>query len=575
MRFIDKLNRHFLVEDADVDFKNPHSSSYDRQKSEDLLYHTIGPLSDSPTFSGQWTSRSKSPSIFKPGGPAPKWTKEEVITAMAGDPTMIWKGGPTSPSSGRGGSPIWRMARRLGRKYARDYDKGFIEETYQNGLLELTRLLQPGYDMAKAPFISFVSRQVYGAMQHGPSVPREMLRINSKESQEGYIGLARLLDMGDPEEVRKAANRVQGKYQTTSSNDRNPGNPFGAASPYYYQLAMNYADALESGDEESLEQAKQDIDKMIGVIDDRTVPIRGASTGIGQAISTTDRKSSVGVVSMDAPKGTSDSDEGSMAANLAAEKSSESLIDSETTNYLLNAGLYHITGFKGTKFAQMGQELGLKNLTNFGVNEFRFIIRTFGASAANYPGKGTVRTNLKAKRDSGAWWKPGEDPEIEPIPKSDELWNSIWTRNGFPSMQVSEIRDEMVNEIEEFELLGIKTGRDIKIDSKNNIKYTVKMVQITTTIKAARIKLMLVARAQSDMFGLDESKKLMANGILNEEHDAIDRQIIAEAAYAMCDRLDRMIRQAESQIARKIYIPYSRKIPKVSRDMLPVDGLLF
>jgi len=131
--------------------------------------------------------------------------------------------------------------------------------------------------------------------------PSGLYRKRQKEEQraeKGWtrhtaIGLQRILKMTDPEELREAANVVQGKYQTQKLHDKNPGNPFGHFSSDYYQLVNNYADALESEDDDAIQDARIEIEGLLQRVQDWAIPIRGASTGLGSAVSTKDRAQSI------------------------------------------------------------------------------------------------------------------------------------------------------------------------------------------------------------------------------------------------------------------------------------------
>ena len=52
-------------------WKDPYSPNYDRQYAEDVLYHTIGPLTDSPRYTESWSGSATPPPGYQPGGPAP------------------------------------------------------------------------------------------------------------------------------------------------------------------------------------------------------------------------------------------------------------------------------------------------------------------------------------------------------------------------------------------------------------------------------------------------------------------------------------------------------------------------
>jgi len=541
-----------------VSFKDVHDPNYDRQDAENALYHTVGPLTDNPRWTQSWTSRgSVPPPEFVPGGPAPRWTPEEVFMAMAGDPKLMFKSGamdhPRSPSYGyqgngrsNGGSPIYRMAMATARQYGRGSDKSFIEDLYGNGCIELSKLMHPGYDESRSPFISFAVRNIEGAIQNGIGGTNQGIQAMGGESKTGAVGIRGVLDAKTPDQVRKYANQVKGKYQTTRSNDKNPDNPFGRYSAAFYNNCMMLADAMESGDPDQVERAQARLTQLSGEIEDSQIFVPGASTGLGQAISTGDRLQNGGtdlkVSSMDVAN-----DEGStMAGNIADTNSSESWVSHESVNHILEIGLLHdVSAILGNiqRFKQELVKLDIDptKLTKgpFTANEYRYAIRYIGRLASKYPGKGEMRHALDIPRDKPGWWMGGEDPEIEPIPAGG-IWNSIWTRNGCNKVDgPTEVAEEMTQEVLEFEKLGIKTARTVKVKAKNS--EAISKVSVNNAWQPALIKLALIARAEQGHLGMDESV-IRAYGKLGipitEGLDTFDRRIMLET----CNYIIRKVR---------------------------------
>lgn len=299
-KLLRRLSRALLENASDDSWKDPYSPSYDRQYAEDVLYHTIGPLTDSARYTENWNSPSEPPPGYKPGGPAPKWTQDEVAIAYAGDPVALYsrKPNPRSPKSGRMGAPLYRMASRIAKKYGQD-----PMDLYQNGYTELVRLMQPGRDQLMSPFISFAKRSIEGAVEHGIGGNIEGIKALGGEASKtdkstkakvktGVKGLAALLDVKTGKQAQSIADQVKGKYQTTKSHDTHPDNPFGAFSSRFYEVASNYAQALDAGDEDQIDAARNRIEQLRTDIEDAQTPIRGASTGAGEAISTTSRRHS-------------------------------------------------------------------------------------------------------------------------------------------------------------------------------------------------------------------------------------------------------------------------------------------
>jgi hypothetical protein len=554
---LERLNSKFrtILENEDLSWKDPNSGSYDRQWAEDALFHTIGPLTENPRWVEKWTSPSEPVPTFSPGGAAPRWQPEEVVFAFAGDPNMLFSGqknNPRSPEYGnKGGSPLFRTARKVARYYARPNDRQFISDLYSNGFIPLVRMMQPGFDEGRSPFISYAIRNIQSAMEHGTGGTAQSNAATGFETEHGVVGFKGLLEKTDPNDVRAAAEQVKGKYQETPSHDKHPDNPLGKYSPAFYSLAHMYADALELGDEDRIDAARNQIRQKIGEVEDENVFIPGASTGMGQAISTPDRKTSIGIASMDAPSAGSD-DEAGMAANIMGDTGEDSAVDPETITHMLDIAINYDLGQMLQhipKYADMAAEFGAKGGKiggKMGANELRYVIRTMGPLGSNYPGQGTVRANTSVPRDAKGWWEPGSDPEIEPIPESPEgsLWHSGWTRQDFPSMGPTEISQEMTQEVLEFNKLGIPTARKIKTKtdkrSGREIQETVSKVAVSNTLRSATVKLKFIAMLERDTLGLSESK---GHPLLEEivKMDAVDRELVAEACDWACARIERVL----------------------------------
>jgi len=561
---IDRKLKKILESVGQDSWKDPHDSEYDRQKSEDALFHTIGPLMDAPRWSNKWTSPGEPVAGFVPNGPAPRWTPEELIYAFAGDPSLLDKrgtsGNPRSPLYGnKGGAPLYRLAKRVSRVYNRSTDASFIADMYSNGFVPLVRLMQPGFDEGRSPFISFVMRNIQGAMEGGIGGTEEGIRAKGGDSKSGLSGLETVLDSSNPTEIRRLAAQVKGKYKTTKSHDKDPDNPFGVYSSRFYEAAMSYADALESESEERIERAKFDIKALMEIIEDEAIPIRGAATGMGQAISTPDRKSHMRIASMDAPKNTAEGEASSMAGNIAQKSESDSFVDPEAIEHILKIALENDIGSiinqsptMTAKYQQMAIDAGAKAEADgsvkiggrLTVNEFRYIIRNLGPMGLNYPGSGVMRSNISTPRDAPGWWKAGEDPEIEPIPEGGK-WTSIWKRNGGPTMGPTEIAQEMTAEVREFDAQGIATARTVKTKldkSGRDVSEAVSKVAIHNTAKAAFVKIKLIASIERSVVGMDESaiRSLRQKGLPILEHmDIIDRRIIVETCDFILRRLQR------------------------------------
>lgn len=324
MSILSRLNRieKIITESSVNDIKDIYNPEYDRQRAEDLLYNTIGPLTDNPTFSPRWNALTPMPEGFVPSGPSPKWNSNEISFAMAGDPSMIDSrsyGNPKHPAYGnRGGSPIYRMASRLSRKYRKP---DLLVDLYSLGLLALSKKMQPGQDQSRGAFISWVSRTIESEMEFGvgttlsvqdllgyeatkyvdkdgnvkvtaPKKEPERTEFLRTHKIQKLYGLQWVKEQTDPKVIRQAANVVKGPYQNESSNDKNVGNPFAPYSAEYYRVVMQYADALASKNEEQIDAALKDIEQLIDRASDSSVVSAGAATGLGQAITQKDRTAS-------------------------------------------------------------------------------------------------------------------------------------------------------------------------------------------------------------------------------------------------------------------------------------------
>lgn len=538
---------------GDISWKDPNNANYDRQWAEDALFHTIGPLMDTPRWSETWSSPSSPVPGFVPGGPAPRWTPEEVVFAIAGDPSLAFRPGakdnPRSPAYGdKGGAPLWRVAKRVARIYNRDRDPSFISDMYSNGFIPLVRMMKPGFDEGRSPFISYVIRNIQGAMEHGVGGTEQGIRAKGGESTSGLSGLESLINTTDPAEARRIANQIKGKYQTGRFHDKHPDNPFGPFSGRVHQVAMMYADALESGNEEAVEKAKNQISQLADDIEGEQTVIPGASTGMGQAISTPDRKTSIGVSSMDL---SADEEKGSMAGNIPSYQDDEddTGINQDTIFYVLDVALAHdLTRWltEDPNLAAFAAKMGLSEGDTLGrmtVNEMRYLIRSLGPLGTKYPGRGKPRKAVNIPRDAKNWWQPLEDPELEPIPGTEGgLWRSLWTRHGFDEMGPTEIAREMTDEVREFMKLGIPTARVIK--QKARVEEVVSKVAVSNALQKALLKLKVILYSQRSSMGLDENvkKELRKNGYpLMEDYDPVDRRIIFET-------LDWMIRKVSRKI---------------------------
>lgn len=537
--FLKKLDTKLSIifeEVSDFSWKDPSNPEYDRQTAENALYNTVGPLTNNPRWMPEWDGHSEPVPGFVPGGQAPQWTTEEVMVACAGDPNyMNFSGNPRSPRYGdRGGSPLFRMARRMAKKYGRD-DYNLIVDLYSNGLVELARRVQPGYDEGRSPFIRWLFGQgdgsggkvlpfIQSAMEAG---------IGSSKRARGAIGaLNTLMAAKTPKQAEEIANSISGKYRTQRSYDKLEGNTYDQFSPEIYSAATKTANILASQDRDAIEANKQELSSLKEKLSDEMEMIPGASTGIGQAITNKDRASKMNIVSADANMG---GEEGAnIGATLAAPEHGEEMAASTEAFEVIYQILDYAMKFdfreilqKGSKYlsSENGPRAVGGKLT---INELRYYIRYHGLS--NYPGKGTVRGDTSQPRDGKKpWCMAGEDPELEPIPNGG-TWHSIWSREGYREIRQTEIAAEMTKEVLEFNELGIQTGRVAK--QKPNGKFeAISKVAVDTQLKSATDKILIAAALVKDELGeeeLEESTKTTLRGmgiVLVEDMNYVDALI--------------------------------------------------
>lgn len=570
------------------DLINPNSSNYDRQYAEDVLYHTIGPLLDAPRWSsGKWTSHSNYPPPpgFTPGGPAYKWTEEEIVVAMAGDPNLFMKAGakdnPRSPAFGdKGGAPIYRFAKRLARKGNRERTD-LIYELYSLGLAQLSRMMKPGYDEARSPFISYTMPTINYAMQNGLGGSKQGIMATGEKSTTGLIGLKSLMKTTSPEEAREIAGQVKGKYQTSKFHDKHPDNPFGPYSSRVHEAATSLAAALEENNPEQIDKVKNRIAQLIDEIDDEETFIPGATTGADQAISTPDRVKvdpetgkRVNPLKLKSMDVSADEEKGSMAGNIPTyqdEPENETGIDPEAVYEVIDIALGHDL----TQWFIDDPELAAhaasndkwkytpgEPVTKMTVNEMRYLIRSLGAIAKEYPGKGRLRkAHATIAREAKNWCQPGEDPEIDVIPGTNgAIWKSEWVRNPSPEpMAPTPIAQEMTRETISCNKLNIKTARDMS--KKAPGAEVISKAAVSAALGKAQLKLFAIFYAQRKERGLDESENPTSGRLFLENYDPVDRSILCETADWMIRMIDRSFNEDTSHCE---YVRKPKKKPAIA-----------
>ena len=585
-------------------WKDPYSSEYSREYAEDCLYHTIGPLtSNSRWVDKPWLSRvgNEAPEDFVPGGKAPTWTDSEVYIAFAGlsDGTNFHqRGGNKGPASGKFGSPLYRIARRAAKQVASStgkyMDENLVEDCYQNGSVALVKLLQPGADRSLSPFISWAATQVEGAMTGGVGsdtridmllsdksvyyvTPAGQVKVrlpvmakspNAGELPEAFrarqeravklraeaesswvrkevYGIQSLLQMTNPEEIYRAIDVVSEEYRYESKTDRASGNPFGHYSSEYYMFGSELAAAYEEGDQERIELAKQDLEKLESRAEGASAMILGTKTGLkpGHTITTPDRKTKTKIASISGGRPSAETGEAEemQLADTRVDEDPEAPKPKELFNHVLKMCLnYDLRDIlRGTKFLDV-DEKKLDNIKGFMTsNQFRFLIRSYGQIASEYPGKGEMREKLNIPREMPGWWSPYEDPEIELVAGSEEIWESIWLRDGCHALKVPDIVEEMAAEAKEFEegfIIG--EGEDekivkIPINPSRMAKangLSISRQKVSGDLASATQKFEMVVLAERRSLAQEESLSESINGKLVHLiiDDKLDRKIMME-----------------------------------------------
>ncbi len=463
--FYNRLNKALSVlkeQYEETDWKNPRSPSYRRDYAEDCLFHTVGPLTANPTWSTtRWVARASElapPEGYTPGGPAPRWTEEEVLIAYAGDPSKLFQSGPTSPA----GSPLMRLALKISRGGKRT-GRQEISDNYQNGLTELVKLMKPGRDASRSPFIGWVTRTIEGAVKHGVGTTSDV--------RSGIVTMRSMLSAKNAARVEAGLSEIGENYKEYSDRryDRSPENPYGYLTPTVYEFGSNLIAAINDSDEEEIARVKAEIASELERLE-VTEHIPGATTGAFSAISTKDRETKLGQRSIDMPMGDDGLTIGETLPSVADDLGV--YIDQEAVSEILKIGLTvdladtyasspDFGGFLSRAGAGIDEVRGV-----FTPDEYRILLRSLGTLAEKYPGRGKQRASSQVPRDAAGWWKPGEDPEIEPI-QTGGLWRSAWLKTGMRLMSIEDITQELKDEISEFKELGIETARRSEIEAKS------------------------------------------------------------------------------------------------------------
>lgn len=550
MNFLDKLSKRFkpLLEDEaeqkfteSSDWKDPWSKGYDRQYAEDCLYHTVGPLTDNPRWDNKpWSSSSEPPAGFAPGGPAPKWDQTEVTIAMAGDPSKKRGSSRSKEYGNMGGAPIWRLANKIHAMYGKKVD---IDDLYNNGLLGLAKLMQPGYDQSRSAFIPFAMTRLKYDIMHGTG--RTQAEVDANKVVTDLLEMNIVPgDMSDADRIEEIATGIGEKYRQESSHDKSRDNPYGKFSPQIYKITMDLASAIRTEDDDMVQDVKRRLQELNDEIDSH-VGILSASTGLGQAITTKDRATSVGIRSIDQPASGQD-ETAKMAQNIkdtGVAAPDESLINREVITYVLKKSLQDniadIVG-KVPKLQRVVQRVvqtrkanetdvaqAFKPVTMTG---YRYLLRQLGKEMSQgYYGEGVLRSALSVPREAKGWCTAGEDPEIDKAP-DNTMWESEWRRDRRP-LTSRQIAEEMAREVVDLQNRGIATARASKLKMVDGAPFVMSPQSVDMTIRPIQLKLAMLAALYevSDVDYFEEQKL-----------DSTDRTILAEACLVLEQHLERM-----------------------------------
>ena len=203
---------------------------------------------------------------------------------------------------------------------------------------------------------------------------------------------------------------------------------------------------------------------------------------------------------------------------------------------IVSAGLKHLPKPKNFTFSANAVS------TPFTAEEYRAVLRILGNIAAKYPGKGVVRKNTDVPRDADGWWSAGEDPELEPIPDSDDVWTSYWVRNGCPMMGSLQMNEEYNKESQDFVALEIPSVLAQRIiDDRLTATGVINKDSMNKTVLRAYNKVLVILAMFKD--------ELMDEDLTEGRLDKTDLQIMFEGAYKIASLIantyDTAMRDAE------------------------------
>jgi hypothetical protein len=267
---------------------------------------------------------------------------------------------------------------------------------------------------------------------------------------------------------------------------------------------------------------------------------------MGQAISTSDRTSSLGIVSTSAkPSADADTDLGQTLP--ADEENMEAMFaDKQDMAYLLENACRRDLSSEVQGVRQLEAVVGKVAVTHsmnpkdvqkamkpFTANMWRYLLRAVGPVANPYFGEGNMRSAVKVPRDAAGWWKAGEDPEIDQSPDGTP-WQSEWRKSGRPVMEMPEIAREMGREVIALKEAGIATARGERVETDaagNPVIMTTQNVNMTVRPALYKLYILAALHEMTDIEYFEEGKKL----------DTADRLVLAESARHLARYLEKVL----------------------------------
>lgn len=119
--------------------------------------------------------------------------------------------------------------------------------------------------------------------------------------------------------------------------------------------------------------------------------------------------------------------------------------------------------------------------------ELRVMLRLFGITG--YYGRNTLRANLDVPREKEGWLAPGEDPEVDLVPSTGEIYYTPWARSP-GTMNNRKITEDFAKETEECIILGIPHAfsSQLRADNKDNLLVALSTQIVSTTVASLSLK---------------------------------------------------------------------------------------